>query len=259
MAAIAVEGLWDGFRPKSRRGWRRPDYRWALRDVSFSVEPGEMLGIVGPNGSGKSTLLHCLAGVYRPRRGRLRVQAPVSSLVELSAGFSRELTGRENIMVAGVLNGLTMAQLAERYDDIAGFAGLPPEVLDSPLRTYSAGMGLRIGFSVSVHTDPAVLLVDEVLAVGDAAFQQSCLDRVDKMRADGCAVVLVSHDLELVERHCDRVGVLARGLLRHLGPPADAIAAYRGLALEDPAWADERGSLWSGPATPGRSRKGRRD
>ena len=258
MTAIEVEGLWDGFRPKSRRGWRRSGFRWALRDVSFSVEPGEMLGIVGPNGSGKSTLLHCLAGVYTPRRGRLRVEAPVSSLVELSAGFSRELTGRENIMVAGVLNGLTIAQLAERYDDIAGFAGLPPEILDSPLRTYSAGMGLRIGFSVSVHTDPAVLLVDEVLAVGDATFQQACLDRVDEMRAGGCAVVLVSHDLDLVERHCDRVGVLARGELRHLGPPAEAVDAYRSLAFEDPAWADQRGSLWSGPTTPGRSRKGRR-
>jgi homopolymeric O-antigen transport system ATP-binding protein len=256
MAAIDVEGLWDGFRPKSRRGWRRPDYRWALRDVSFSVEPGEMLGIVGPNGSGKSTLLHCLAGVYRPRRGRVAVRSPVSSLIELSAGFSRELTGRENIMVAGVLNGLTLAELEARYDDIAAFAGLAPGVLDSPLRTYSAGMGLRIGFSVSVHTDPAVLLVDEVLAVGDEAFQAACLDRVSELRAGGCAVVLVSHDLDLVERHCDRVGVLDRGELCHLGAPGDAVDLYRRLAEDERAWTDQRGSLWQGP---GRSRKGRRD
>ena len=258
MAAIDVEGLWDGFRPKNRRGWRRPDYRWALRDVSFSVLPGEMLGIVGPNGSGKSTLLQCLAGVYRPRRGRVHVRAPVSSLVELSAGFSRELTGRENIMVAGVLNGLTMAQLVDRYDDITAFAGLPPEVLDSPLRTYSAGMGLRIGFSVSVHTDPAVLLVDEVLAVGDESYQQACLGRVADLRAAGCAVVLVSHDLDLVERHCDRVGVLDRGELRHLGPAGEAVDAYRRLVRDEAPWADERGSLWAGPGPVSRRNKGRR-
>jgi len=258
MAAIEVEGLWDGFRPKSRRGWRRPDYRWALRDVSFSVEPGEMLGIVGPNGSGKSTLLQCLAGVYTPRRGRVHVRTPVSSLVELSAGFSRELTGRENIMVAGVLNGLTMTQLVDRYDDITAFAGLPPEVLDSPLRTYSAGMGLRIGFSVSVHTDPAVLLVDEVLAVGDESYQQACLGRVADLRAGGCAVVLVSHDLDLVERHCDRVGVLDRGELRHLGPAGEAVDAYRRLVRDEAPWADQRGSLWAGPGPVGRRNKGRR-
>jgi lipopolysaccharide transport system ATP-binding protein len=257
MAAIEVHGLWDGFRPKSRRGWRRSEYRWALCDLSFSVEPGEMLGIVGPNGSGKSTLLHCLAGVYRPRRGTVRVRTPVSSLVELSAGFSRELTGRENIMVAGVLNGLTLAQVAERYDDIAAFAGLSPGVLDSPLRTYSAGMGLRIGFSVSVHTEPAVLLVDEVLAVGDEAFQQACLERVAELRAGGTAVVLVSHDLDLVERHCDRVGVLDRGELRHLGPPAEAVDGYRRLVRDEGSWGDQRGSLWAGPG-PGRARRGRR-
>jgi lipopolysaccharide transport system ATP-binding protein len=257
MAAIEVDALWDGFRPKNRRGWRKPHYRWALRDVSFSVEPGEMLGIIGPNGSGKSTLLHCLAGVYHPRQGRIAVRAPVSSLVELSAGFSRELTGRENIMVAGVLNGLTLAQLEARYDDIADFAGLSPEVLDSPLRTYSAGMGLRIGFSVTVHTDPAVLLVDEVLAVGDESFQGACLDRVAELRAGGCAVVLVSHDLDLVERHCDRVGVLDRGELRHLGPPGEAVDLYRQLAKDDAgSWSDQRGSLWR---RAGRSRNGRRD
>jgi lipopolysaccharide transport system ATP-binding protein len=255
MAAIEIEGLWDGFRPKSRRGWRRGEYRWALRDISLAVEPGEMLGIVGPNGSGKSTLLHCLSGVYRPRRGRVDVRSPVSSLVELSAGFSRELTGRENIQVAGVLSGLTAAQLEARYDEIAAFAGLEPSVLDAPLRTYSAGMGLRIGFSVSVHTDPAVLLVDEVLAVGDASFQQACLGRVAELRSGGCAVVLVSHDLGLVGRHCDRVGVLDRGELRFLGEPDDALDLYRTITDDGGRWGDQRGSLWRAPTARSRSER----
>lgn len=249
-AAISVHGLWDGFRPKSRRGWRRHEFRWALRDVSFEVAPGEMLGVIGHNGSGKSTLLYCLSGVYRPRRGDMEVRQPAASLIELSAGFSRELTGRENILVSGVLNGMTLEELDDRYDDILAFTGLDPSVIDSPVRTYSSGMGLRLGFAVAVHTEPAVLLVDEVLAVGDESFQQTCLDRVDQLRERGCAVVIASHDLAMIEQHCDRVGVLDQGQLLFVGDPADAIAFYRERATNSASAAGRPGSLWKDESSP---------
>lgn len=253
MGSVEVRGLWDGFRPKTRMGWRRPETRWALRDVNFDVSPGELLAIVGHNGSGKSTLLQCLAGVYRPQRGTVRVSAPTASLVELSAGLSRELTGRENLLIASSLIGMSRAQLEERFDAIVAFAGLDLEVLDAPLRTYSAGMGLRLGFAVSVHVDPEVLLVDEVMAVGDESFQRRCLERVADLRADGCAVVLVSHDLGLVERVADRVGVLHRGELVHLGSPADVVPQYR-TEMADASSPTPRGALWR---EPGRRRRRR--
>jgi len=234
-------------------GWRSHDLRWALRDISFTVEPGEMLGVVGHNGSGKSTLLLCLSGVYEPQRGSITVARPVTSLVELSAGLSRELTGRENILIASSLIGMTRAELADRYEDIVAFAGLDPEVLDAPMRTYSAGMGLRLGFSVSVHVEPKVLLVDEVLAVGDEAFQRSCLEHVAKLRAGGTAVVLVSHDLTMIERHCDHVAVLERGELCHLGDPAGTVERYRTSMRS--ATEGHRGALWRDPTRRARRRR----
>jgi lipopolysaccharide transport system ATP-binding protein len=227
-AAIAVEGLWVGFRPKTRLGWRRRgDLHWVLRDLDFAVAPGETFGVIGSNGCGKSTLLFTLSGVYSPSRGRVSADGRVSSLIELSAGFHRELTGRENVMVAGVLCGMSRTEVERRYDEIVEFSGIPPDVMDTPLLTFSAGMGLRIGFSVAVHSDTAVLLVDEVLAVGDEAFQARCVERISDMRRDGCAVVLVSHDLDLVAQECDRVAVLESGEFSFLGPPQPAIAAFR--------------------------------
>jgi ABC-type polysaccharide/polyol phosphate transport system ATPase subunit len=242
--AVSVRGLWDGFRPKSRRGWRRNEFRWALRDVSFDVAAGEMFGVIGHNGSGKSTLLFNLSGVYHARRGEMEVRQPATSLIELSAGFSRELTGRENIVVSGVLNGLTLRQVEERYDEIVAFTGLDPEIVDSPVRTYSSGMGLRVGFAVAVHTDPAVLLVDEVLAVGDEAFQEACLDKVRELREGGCAVVIASHDLGMIEEQCDRVGVLDQGELRFVGHPTEAISFYREHTASRGPAAGRPGSLW---------------
>ena len=227
MASIEVEGLWESYRRKSRRGWRRRgDDNWALTDVSFTVDRGEMLGIIGPNGSGKSTLLQCLSGVHRPTRGAVRTRGRVASMIELSAGLHRELTGRENLLVAGSLSGLSRAEVSARYDDMASFSGLDDEVLDSPLRTYSAGMGLRLGISVVLNSEPDVLLVDEVLAVGDAEFQGRCLARVAELRADGAAIVLVSHDLELIERTCSRVAILRAGAIEYEGSPASAVTRY---------------------------------
>jgi ABC-type polysaccharide/polyol phosphate transport system ATPase subunit len=224
--AVVASSLWEAYRPRGGLGWRRGEPAWALRDVDLAVAPGECLGIVGGNGSGKTTLLQVVAGVLRPTRGQVEVRGRVASLVDLSAGFHRDLTGHENVLVGGVLLGLSREEVRERYDDIVGFSGLPSDALDWPLSAYSAGMGLRLGFALVAHTRPDVLLVDEVLAVGDAAFQRQCLAKVDALRSSGCAVVIVSHDLELVREHCQEVGVLARGELVALGPTDDALARY---------------------------------
>ena len=226
--AVVVDGLWEGFRRRGRYGWRRRgEPRWALRDVSLSVAQGRALGVIGANGSGKTTLLQVLAGVLRPSRGSVDVWGRVASLVDLSAGFHRDLTGHENVLIGGVLLGLTRAEIRERSDDIVAFSGLPADALDAPLSAYSAGMGLRLGFALVVHTDPDVLLVDEVLAVGDDAFRAQGLGRVDELRQTGTSLVLVSHDLDLVRERCDEVAVLERGELAFIGSPDEGVAYYR--------------------------------
>ena len=226
--AVLVDGLWEGFRRRGRYGWRRRgEPHWALRDVSLTVGRGRALGVIGANGSGKTTLLQVLSGVLRPSRGRVEVRGRAASLVDLSAGFHRDLTGHENVLVGGVLLGLSRAEIRARYDEIVAFSGLPTDALDAPLSSYSAGMGLRLGFALVVHTDPDVLLVDEVLAVGDDAFRDKGLARIDALRATGTALVLVSHDLELVQAACDEVAVLERGELAHVGEPDGAVAYYR--------------------------------
>ncbi len=186
------------------RGMEAPETFWALRDVSFSVPRGVMLGVVGRNGSGKSTLLRLAGGVGRADEGNVHVIGRIGSLLELGAGFNGDLTGRENAYISGVIAGLSRGEMAERFDAIVDFAGLSDSI-DMPLRTYSTGMQMRLGFSVAVHTSPEVLLIDEFLSVGDARFQKKCLERIDKFREEGCAIMLVSHDLEQVRRLCDRV------------------------------------------------------
>jgi ABC-type polysaccharide/polyol phosphate transport system ATPase subunit len=232
--AIKVDGLWEGYQVKSQRGWRRGEIRWALEDINFEVAPGEILGVIGGNGSGKSTLLLCVAGVLKATRGKVTTRGRVASLVELQAGFNRELTGKENALTAGVLGGMSRKEVRARYPEILAFAGLSEETMNSPLRTYSQGMRLRVGFSVTVHSDPSVLLVDEVLAVGDEGFQQKCLKKVSDMRLAGCGVLLVSHDLDLIVKECDRVAVLVDGKMEHLGTPAESVALYRELTGGNP-------------------------
>jgi len=225
--AVVTSGLDVSYRRRSRLGWRRRGVATrALQGIDLTVPRGGALGVIGGNGSGKTTLLQVVAGVIHPTAGSVTVTGDVASLVDLSAGFHRDLTGNENLLIGGVLLGLSRADVRARRDEVVAFSGLPPEALDWPLSSYSAGMGLRLGFALVVHSDPDVLLVDEVLAVGDDAFQTQCVARVDELRAGGCAVILVSHDMDLVRAHCDEVAVLERGELAMVGAPAEATAYH---------------------------------
>lgn len=225
-SSIVVDGLWEAYRRRTRLGWRRRSPHWALRDVSLTVPAGGCMGVIGGNGSGKTTLLQVVAGVLQPTRGRVEVHGRLATLVDLSAGFHRDLTGRENLLIGGVLLGLTRREVRERFDEIVEFSGLDESVVDAPLAGYSAGMGLRLGFSLVVCSVPDVLLVDEVLAVGDDAFQHRCLDRIDQLRAGGCSVMFVSHDMGLIRAHTDAVSVLERGELAMVGAPEEAVAYH---------------------------------
>ncbi len=198
---------------------------WALRDVSFEVGTGEMFGVVGSNGSGKSTLLKLLAGIYRPDEGTLEAHGRVTSLIELGAGFHPDLTGRENILINGLLIGLSRPYIRRVTDDIIAFSGLE-RFIDSPVRTYSSGMYMRLGFAIAAHAEPDILLVDEILAVGDEYFQHRCLGRINDFRREGRTILLVSHDLGTVARHCDRILWIDRGAVRGVGHPRQMVDAY---------------------------------
>jgi ABC-type polysaccharide/polyol phosphate transport system ATPase subunit len=235
--SIVLDDVWVGYRRRDVgviRG-RRGEPRWGLHGVSFDVAPGECVGVIGANGAGKTTLLQTIAGVLRPTRGTLTTRGRIASIIELTAGFNRELSGRQNLLLQGVLLGLGRAEIRERYDQIVAFAGLSEEMLASPMRMYSAGMGLRLGFSIVASIEPSVLLVDEVLAVGDEVFQTRCDARVAQMQDAGCAVVLVSHDLDLVAKRSDRAILLDGGRILTIGEPGEVLAEYheRGLHLLD--------------------------
>jgi len=208
-----------------RRNNRSREEFWALRDVSFTVEQGETVGIIGPNGAGKSTLLKLAARVIEPTSGRITVRGRVGALLELGAGFHPDLTGRENIYLNGSILGLSRAEIHRRLDDIIGFAELE-RFIDVPVKHYSSGMYVRLGFSVAVHTDPEILLVDEVLAVGDQVFQFKCLQRIAEMQKSGVSILFVSHNLETVQRLCGRAIWLENGQVRSLGPSSQVIEEY---------------------------------
>jgi len=203
----------------------RGDDFWALRDITFQVGPGQMLGIVGPNGAGKSTLLRLVGGVGRPNSGSIRVSGKIGSLLELGSDFHPELTGRENVILSGVIAGLTRREVVARMEEIVDFAELR-DFIDSPVRVYSSGMLLRLGFSVAVHTDPEILLIDEVLAVGDQSFRAKCLSRVEALRRRGCAILLVTHDTSLAVRMCDQAIWLHKGRIIEIGPADEVVSAY---------------------------------
>jgi ABC-type polysaccharide/polyol phosphate transport system ATPase subunit len=198
----------------------------ALSNVSFSVARGETFGVIGANGSGKSTLLKLVAGIFKPTAGRLAVDGKVSALIELGAGFHPEISGRENVVINGVMLGLTRKEIERKLPEIAAFAGLE-EFMDEPVKTYSSGMYVRLGFAVAVHVDPDILVVDEVLAVGDEAFSRRCLDTIGEFRARGKTIFFVSHALGLVEDLCDRVLYLEQGRAKGTGEAREMLAAYR--------------------------------
>jgi len=198
----------------------------ALDGVSFEVARGEAFGVVGGNGSGKSTLLKLVAGILRPDAGTIETAGRVAALIELGAGFHPEISGRENIFINGSVLGLTRRQIEARYRSIVEFAGLE-EFIEEPVKNYSSGMYVRLGFAVAIHTEPEILLVDEVLAVGDEAFAHRCLRRIEELLAAGRTVVFVSHALALVEELCSRVLWLDRGHVREIGEPRRVVDAYR--------------------------------
>jgi ABC-type polysaccharide/polyol phosphate transport system ATPase subunit len=208
------------------RGRTRGSDVWALRDISFSVEPGSAVGLVGRNGSGKTTLLRLLSGIVKPTSGHIAVGGRVGSLLELGAGFHPDLTGRENVYLNGSIHGLKRANIRERLDEIVAFAGLE-DFIDLPVRTYSSGMYMRLGFAIASHIEADVLLLDEVFAVGDEAFQRKCFGKIFEFKQRGGTIVFVSHDASAVERLCDRAVLLSGGLVAFDGPTHEAVVAYR--------------------------------
>jgi ABC-type polysaccharide/polyol phosphate transport system ATPase subunit len=207
---------------------RKPNPRhdfWSLQDVSFEVKQGDSFGIIGPNGSGKSTLLKLISGILEPTSGDIFTQGRIASLLELGAGFHPDLTGRENIFLNGSVVGLSRRQIKQRLDEIIDFAELG-EFIDVPIRHYSSGMYVRLGFAVAIHTDPDILLVDEVLSVGDVSFQHKCLDGIRRFREGGGTLVLVSHDLGTIQSLSNAAIWLDRGVARDVGRPVDVVMAY---------------------------------
>jgi ABC-type polysaccharide/polyol phosphate transport system ATPase subunit len=204
----------------------KPDATFeALKGVSFDVGAGKTFGIIGRNGSGKSTMLKMIAGIGRPTSGTVRVNGRVSALIELGAGFHPEISGRENVFINGMMLGLSRRQIAQRFDEIVAFAELV-DFIDAPVKTYSSGMYMRLGFAVAIHVDPEILLVDEVLAVGDEAFTHKCLDKLAEFRRLGRTLLLVTHQLDMVTRLCDEALWLDGGLARVQGDPKRVVDAY---------------------------------
>jgi ABC-type polysaccharide/polyol phosphate transport system ATPase subunit len=197
----------------------------ALEDVTFEVKRGEFFGIVGRNGSGKSTLLKCLAGIYGADTGEIEVVGRLSPFIELGVGFNPDLTARDNVVINAIMLGLTRREARRRFDEIIAFAELD-EFVDLKLKNYSSGMSVRLGFSVAIQVDAEVILVDEVLAVGDAAFQRKCFDEFERLRAEGRTILFVTHDMNTVERFCDRAMLIEKGRVLQIGDPADVTRHY---------------------------------
>src|SRR4051812_26213475 len=245
---LVAENLWKQFRADRRRMLLRDEmerlvrsrsqgvkerHRWVLRDVNVTAQPGESIGLIGSNGSGKSTLLKLFTRVMYPHTGQVTAQGRVGALIEVRAGIQPDLTGRENIFLYGSLLGLGRRNVARRFDEIVDFAEVQ-DAVDRQVKFYSSGMQMRLGFAVAAFLEPDILLVDEVLAVGDASFQQKCLNRMRTVLANGTTLVFVSHDLAAVEATCSRAVWLDNGVLRSDGPVREVLARYRA-AIEETA------------------------
>jgi ABC-type polysaccharide/polyol phosphate transport system ATPase subunit len=214
---------------------------WALQDLSFEVKAGECFGIIGHNGAGKSTALKILSRIMKPTKGRMTVNGRLSALIEVSAGFHQDLTGRENIFLNGTILGMSKREIQAKLDQIIDFSGIG-DFIDTPVKRYSSGMFARLGFAVAAHVDPDVLIVDEVLSVGDSAFQQKCIERMREVLRGGAAVLFVSHNLKVVAEFCDRCLLLEKGRTVKLGKPQEVISAY----LQKPV-KRQAGDVNSGP------------
>jgi len=204
---------------------RDVDDFWVLRNINLTVEPGSFFGLVGHNGSGKSTLLRLMAGIHRPTVGQISATGRLSALLELGSGFHPDLTGRENVFLNGAMLGLSRKHMADSMDHIIEFSGIG-EFIDEPVKIYSSGMYVRLGFAVAVNVDPEILLVDEVIAVGDEEFQQRCMNHMNMLRERGTTIVLVSHNAVLMQELCDTVGWLDHGRLLELGDPTSVVGSY---------------------------------
>ncbi|HET9187273.1 MAG TPA: ABC transporter ATP-binding protein [Acidothermaceae bacterium] len=260
--AVVVEGVSKRFRLYHQRnqslkaalmrgGRAKYEEFWALRDVSFEVPEGSMFGLMGVNGSGKSTMLKCIAKILRPDNGNITARGKLSALLELGSGFHPELSGRENVYLNGSILGLSKRELDARFDEIVDFAGVE-QFIDQPVKNYSSGMYVRLGFSVAINVDPDVLLVDEVLAVGDAAFQDKCMEKFADFRRAGKTVVVVSHAMGTMRTLCDRVAWLDGGRLVEVGRPDELIDRYideghaqRGGAGDSSRWGSGEATLTS--------------
>jgi ABC-type polysaccharide/polyol phosphate transport system ATPase subunit len=236
--AIRVDSLWKNFRLYHERNrylkaamlrGRRARYEefWALQDVSLTVAKGATVGVIGSNGSGKTTLLKCLTGIYTPERGSVHIQGNVAALLELGAGFHAELSGTENIYLNGSILGMSKKEIDNKFDSIVEFAGLE-QFIDTPVKNFSSGMVVRLGFSIATHVEPEVLLIDEILAVGDQAFQRKSTEKIEQFRRDGRTILVVSHSLGLVQQLCDTVVWLEKGHVKMTGPASDVISEYTG-------------------------------
>lgn len=199
---------------------------WALDDVELDIPAGETVGLIGDNGSGKSTLLKCMAKILYPDKGRIAIDGTVAALLEVGSGFHPELSGRENVYLNGSILGMSRKEIDAKFDEIVDFSGVR-EFIDQPVKNYSSGMYVRLGFSVAINVDPDVLLVDEVLAVGDEAFQAKCAQKFVEFRERGKTVIIVSHSLDTLANMCDRLVWLAHGKVREVGDPSAVIEAYR--------------------------------
>jgi lipopolysaccharide transport system ATP-binding protein len=219
---VRLEDVWKQYRLGAGR---KADAFWALREIALDVPRGASLGVIGRNGAGKSTLFKLLAGITAPTRGRIVIEGRLAALIEVGSGFHPELSGRENVFLSGAILGMRRREIAAKLDRIVAFAGVE-RFIDTPVKWYSSGMYLRLGFAVAAHLEPDILLVDEVLAVGDAEFQAKCLERIQHLQRQGTTNLFISHDLSAVERLCDRAILLEGGAIVESGAPRDVVASY---------------------------------
>jgi ABC-2 type transport system ATP-binding protein len=259
-SAIGVQGVSKRFRLHQERytslkeriihfGRGQSEDFWALRDIDLEVAEGETVGLLGHNGSGKSTLLKCIAGILRPTTGEIITRGRLAALLELGAGFQAELTGRENIFLNGAILGMSKREVARRFDAIVDFAELE-QFIDTQVRFYSSGMYVRLGFAVAVNVEPDLLLIDEVLAVGDEAFQRKCIDRVRQFQREGRTIVFVTHAADQVRQICDRAVVLDHGQMVAVGEPGEVIRTFREHLLQHERYEDEGADAFADEVSP---------